>query len=92
MAKGVFERMFASGASARAVVEELGLRQITDDEQIRSVIRQAIAANPKQLEQYRAGKTTLFGYFVGQVMKETKGQANPQKVNELLKEELGENS
>jgi len=92
MAKGVFERMFAGGASARAVVEELGLRQITDDEQIRSLVRRAIAANPKQLEQYRAGKATLFGFFVGQVMKETKGQANPQKVNDLLKEELGKDS
>ena len=89
MAKSVFERMFSSGASARAVVEELGLRQITDDEQIRSAVRQAIAASPKQLEQYRAGKTSLFGFFVGQVMKATGGQANPQKVNELLKEELG---
>jgi aspartyl-tRNA(Asn)/glutamyl-tRNA(Gln) amidotransferase subunit B len=88
MAKSVFEQMFAAGKTARQVVDELGLKQITDDGQIREIIRKAIAANPKQLEQYRAGKTTLFGFFVGQVMKETKGQANPQKVNELLKEEL----
>ena len=89
MAKSVFERMFSAGSSARAVVEELGLRQITDDDEIRRVIRQAIESNPKQLEQYRAGKAALFGFFVGQVMKATGGQANPQKVNELLKEELG---
>jgi aspartyl-tRNA(Asn)/glutamyl-tRNA(Gln) amidotransferase subunit B len=89
MAKSVFEQMFAAGKSARQIVDELGLKQITDDSQIREIIRKAIAGNPKQLEQYRAGKTTLFGFFVGQVMKETKGQANPQKVNELLKEELG---
>ncbi|MBI4442150.1 MAG: Asp-tRNA(Asn)/Glu-tRNA(Gln) amidotransferase subunit GatB [Acidobacteria bacterium] len=88
MAKSVFERMFAESKSARQLVGELGLQQITDHEQIRAVVRQVVAGNPKQLEQYRAGKINLFGYFVGQVMKETKGQANPQKVNELLKEEL----
>ncbi len=92
MAKSVFEQMFTAGKSARQVVDELGLKQITDEGQIREIIKQAIAANPKQLEQYRSGKTSLFGYFVGQVMKETKGQANPQKVNDLLKEELGQNS
>ncbi|OFW18148.1 MAG: aspartyl/glutamyl-tRNA amidotransferase subunit B [Acidobacteria bacterium RIFCSPLOWO2_02_FULL_59_13] len=92
MAKSVFERMFAESKSARQLVGEQGLQQITDLEQIRAVVRQVVAGNPRQLEQYRAGKTSLFGYFVGQVMKETKGQANPQKVNELLKEELGENS
>ncbi|OFW37784.1 MAG: aspartyl/glutamyl-tRNA amidotransferase subunit B [Acidobacteria bacterium RIFCSPLOWO2_12_FULL_60_22] len=89
MAKTVFERMFTTAVSARQVVEELGLRQITDDEEIRGIVRQVVAANPKQLEQFRSGKTNLFGYFVGQVMKATGGQANPQKVNELLKEELG---
>ena len=88
MAKDVFEKMFATGKNARQIVEELGLRQITDVEQIRAVIQQIVAANTKQLEQYRSGKTNLFGFFVGQVMKETKGQANPQKVNELLQAEL----
>ena len=88
MAKDVFGKMFETGKSARQIVDESGLRQITDVEQIRVVIQQIVAANPKQLEQYRSGKTNLFGFFVGQVMKETKGQANPQKVNELLKEEL----
>jgi len=89
MAKSVFEKMFAEGKAARQVVDELGLKQITDDGEIREIVKKAVAANPKQVEQYRAGKTTLFGFFVGQVMRETKGQANPQKVNELLKEELG---
>ncbi|MBI3894812.1 MAG: Asp-tRNA(Asn)/Glu-tRNA(Gln) amidotransferase subunit GatB [Acidobacteria bacterium] len=92
MAKDVFEKMFASGKSAQQIVEELGLHQISDVEQIRTLIRQIMAANPKQLEQYRTGKSALFGFFVGQVMKETKRQANPQKVNELLKEELGKGS
>ena len=91
MAKSVFEQMFAAGKSARQVVDELGLKQITDGGQIRAIIQKIIAASPKQIEQYRAGKTSLVGYFVGQVMKETKGQANPQKVNDLLQEELGGN-
>jgi len=88
MAKSVFEQMFATGKSAKQVVQDQGLRQITDDEQIREIIRKVISASTKQLEQYKAGKTAVFGYFVGQVMKETKGQANPAKVNELLKAEL----
>jgi aspartyl-tRNA(Asn)/glutamyl-tRNA(Gln) amidotransferase subunit B len=90
MAKTVFEQMFATSKSAPQIVDELGLKQITDDTQIRDVVQKVVAANPRQLEQYRGGKTTLFGFFVGQVMKETKGQANPAKVNELLKAELDE--
>jgi aspartyl-tRNA(Asn)/glutamyl-tRNA(Gln) amidotransferase subunit B len=88
MAKTVFEQMFATSKTAQQIVDELGLKQITDDSQILDVVKKIVAANPKQLEQYRAGKTALFGFFVGQVMKETKGQANPSKVNELLKAEL----
>jgi len=88
MAKSVFEQMFATSKSARQVVGEQGLQQITDDTLIREVVRKVVDANPKQLQQYKAGKTALFGFFVGQVMKETKGQANPAKVNELLKAEL----
>jgi len=88
MAKSVFEQMFTRAKSARQVVEEQGLQQITDDTLIREVVRKVVEANPKQLEQYKAGKIAVFGYFVGQVMKETKGQANPAKVNELLKAEL----
>jgi aspartyl-tRNA(Asn)/glutamyl-tRNA(Gln) amidotransferase subunit B len=91
MAKSVFEKMFATSESARVALEHLGIRQITDSGEILNVIRTVIAASPKQLEQYRSGKTALFGYFVGQVMKATGGQANPQKLNELLKEELGGN-
>ena len=80
--------MFSTGKTAPAVVDELGLKQITDDGPILDVIRKVIAANPKQLEQFKSGKAALFGYFVGQVMRETKGQANPAKVNDLLKVEL----
>ena len=88
MAKSVFEKMFATSQSAREALDHLGIRQITDSGEILNVIRTVIAASPKQLEQYRGGKSNLFGYFVGQVMKATGGQANPQKLNELLKEEL----
>jgi aspartyl-tRNA(Asn)/glutamyl-tRNA(Gln) amidotransferase subunit B len=64
------------------------LVQITDEEALRKVVGEVIEANPGQLEQYRGGKEKLFGYFVGQVMKETKGKANPALVNELLKKML----
>jgi len=91
MAKTVFEQMFSMRKNATELVAELGLQQMTDDNQILEVVRKVVASNPKQLEQYKAGKAALFGFFVGQVMKETKGQANPQKVNDLLKAELERN-
>ena len=87
-AKDVFTEMCASGKSANVIVEERGLVQVSDEGTIDTVIDQVIAASPKQLEQYRAGKEALFGYFVGQVMKATKGQANPKIVNERLSEKL----
>ena len=70
------------------VIAKQGLKQITDTGAIEKVIDKIIATNPKQLEQYRAGKEALFGYFVGQVMKATQGKANPAQVNELLKKKL----
>ncbi len=88
MAKIVFGQMFAEGRSARQVVDELGLKQITDEGQLRGIIQKIVSANPKQAHNYRLGKASLLGFFVGQVMRETKGQANPRKVNELLQEEL----
>ena len=86
--KDVLVAMFASGQSAAAVVEEKGLVQVSDTGEIDEVIDEVIAASPRQLEQYRAGKETLFGFFVGQVMKASKGKANPKVVNERLKEKL----
>lgn len=68
--------------------EEKGLKQITDSGAIEKVIDDVIAANPKQLEPYRAGNEALFGFFVGQVMKASQGKANPAQVNELLKKKL----
>ena len=88
IAKEVFEAMWAGESDADAVIEKRGLRQITDTSAIEKVIDDVIAANPDQLAQYRAGKDKLFGFFVGQVMKLSKGKANPQQVNELLTEKL----
>ena len=65
-----------------------GLEQINDAEKIAALVREIMAANPKQVEQYRQGKTATMGWFVGQVMKATRGQANPQLVQEVLKKEL----
>jgi aspartyl-tRNA(Asn)/glutamyl-tRNA(Gln) amidotransferase subunit B len=80
--------MFATGDSAAAIVERDGLKQISDTGALEKIVDEVIAANPKQLEQYRAGKTTVMAFFVGQVMRATKGQANPAAVNELLKRKL----
>jgi aspartyl-tRNA(Asn)/glutamyl-tRNA(Gln) amidotransferase subunit B len=89
IAKEVFESMWAEGKSADAIIEAKGLKQITDSSAIEGVIDQVMAANPKQLADYRAGKDKLFGFFVGQVMKATGGKANPGQLNELLKAKLG---
>jgi aspartyl-tRNA(Asn)/glutamyl-tRNA(Gln) amidotransferase subunit B len=75
--------------TASSVVEALGLSQVTDDAAIRGVCQAVIAANPRQAEAFRAGKTALLGFFVGLVMKETRGSANPEKVNETLRTLLG---
>jgi aspartyl-tRNA(Asn)/glutamyl-tRNA(Gln) amidotransferase subunit B len=88
IAKEVFEAMWSEGKPADAIIEANGLRQITDSGAIEAVIDAVIAANPKQLADYRAGKDKLFGFFVGQVMKATSGKANPAQLNELLKTKL----
>jgi len=89
IAKDVFEAMWSEGRSADAIIEAKGLKQITDSREIEGVVDAVIAANPKQLADYRAGKDKLFGFFVGQVMKATGGKANPAQLNELLKAKLG---
>lgn len=80
--------MWAGEGDADAVIAKKGLKQITDTGAIEKAIDEVIAKNTAQLEQYRAGKEALFGFFVGQVMKATRGKANPQQVNELLKKKL----
>ncbi len=88
IAKEIFEAMWESGASADAVIEQQGLRQITDTGAIEAAIDEVMARNPVQLADYRSGKDKLFGFFVGQVMKATGGKANPAQLNELLKAKL----
>ncbi len=87
-AKDVLVEMFATGKPAAAIVAARGLVQVSDTGEIDRVIDEVIAASPNQLEQYRSGKEALFGFFVGQVMKASKGKANPKVVNERLKEKL----
>jgi len=88
IAKDVFAEMVVSGRSVDQVIDEKGLRQVTDTGAIDAAIAAVLIANPKELEGYRGGKEKLFGFFVGQIMKETKGKANPAAVNDLLKKAL----
>jgi aspartyl-tRNA(Asn)/glutamyl-tRNA(Gln) amidotransferase subunit B len=89
MAKEVFEKMYATGRSAEAIVEAEGLAQIDDESLIARLIADVVAANGDAVAQYRAGKASTFGFLVGQVMRAAKGKANPQRVNELLQKALG---
>ena len=86
--KDLYDKAFAGGEDFPAVYEREKPQQITDTAAIEKIIEEVIAANPKQVEQYRAGKTTVIGFFVGQVMKASKGQAKPELVNEMLKKKL----
>lgn len=89
IAKEVFQEMWESDKSADQVIEEKGLQQISDVGELESIIDKVISDNPKQVEQYKSGKDKVFGFFVGNVMKATKGKANPKQVNDLLKSKLG---
>ncbi|KJU85990.1 aspartyl-tRNA(Asn)/glutamyl-tRNA (Gln) amidotransferase subunit B [Candidatus Magnetobacterium bavaricum] len=88
IAKVVFEDMFTTGKSAQEVVKDRGLVQISDEGQLEQTIAGIIAANPAETERYRAGEVKLMGFFVGEVMKATKGKANPKLVNEILRRRL----
>jgi aspartyl-tRNA(Asn)/glutamyl-tRNA(Gln) amidotransferase subunit B len=89
IAKAVFEEMARTGKSARHVVEEQGLTQMSDSAALEAIIQQVLADHPQQVADYRAGKQKLMGFFVGQTMKATQGKANPTLVNELLQKGLG---
>ena len=89
LAKEVFPRMFSTGATAGTIVEKEGLKQISDTGALEKMVDDVIAANPKQVEQYRGGKTTVMNFLVGQAMKATRGQAGVAAVTELLKRKLG---
>jgi aspartyl-tRNA(Asn)/glutamyl-tRNA(Gln) amidotransferase subunit B len=88
IAKTVFAEMFSSGKSPKDIVASQGLTQITDASAIEKIIEEVMTANPNQLNDYRSGKDKLFGFFVGQAMKASKGQASPEMLNELLKKKL----
>jgi aspartyl-tRNA(Asn)/glutamyl-tRNA(Gln) amidotransferase subunit B len=88
--KDLYDKAFAAGEDFPVVYEREKPQQITDSAAIEQIIEEVVSANPRQVEQYRAGKTTIIGFFVGQVMKASKGQAKPELVNELLRKKLQE--
>ena len=88
IAKTVFEEMVQSGKDPATIIEVRGLKQVSDEGALRGLLETLLNNNPKQVEQYRAGKTQIKGFFVGQVMKESKGKGNPQLINKILKEKL----
>ncbi|MBI9083754.1 MAG: Asp-tRNA(Asn)/Glu-tRNA(Gln) amidotransferase subunit GatB [Desulfobacterales bacterium] len=89
IAKTVFDDMAATGRAAEAIVKEKGLVQVTDTGTIETEVDKVLAASPDQVAEYRSGKTKVFGFFVGQVMRATRGKANPKMVNDILKARLG---
>ncbi|HLF66611.1 MAG TPA: Asp-tRNA(Asn)/Glu-tRNA(Gln) amidotransferase GatCAB subunit B, partial [Gammaproteobacteria bacterium] len=88
IAKAVFAQMWQGEGNADDIIEKQGLKQVTDTGAIEKIIDEIIANNPTQLADYKAGKEKLFAFFVGQAMKATQGKANPQQLNDLLKEKL----
>ena len=89
IAKDVFEEMVETGKAPAAIVEEKGLRQVTDTGAIDAAVDAVLAANPDKVAEYKSGKDKLFGFFVGQVMKAMAGKGNPALVNEAVKAQLG---
>ena len=90
LAKVVFADMVASGRNPEAIIQEQGLAQISDTGALEALAREIISANPREAADYRAGKSKILGFFVGQLMRRTKGQANPQLANEIFKRCSGE--
>jgi aspartyl-tRNA(Asn)/glutamyl-tRNA(Gln) amidotransferase subunit B len=89
LAKEILPKMFETGEAPSAIIEREGLKQISDASALEKIADQVMAANPKQVEQYKGGKTALLGFLVGQVMKASRGQANPAAATEALKKKLG---
>lgn len=89
LAKEIFPKMFEEGLSPKFIMERDGLKQISDAGALDKIIEEVLAANPKQVEQYKSGKVALLGFLVGQVMRQSRGQANPAVLNEMLKAKLG---
>ena len=88
-ARDVFEEMLFSQQSAGEIVSRLGLEQISDDSELEALVDEVLAENPAEVEKYRAGKVQLIGFFIGQVMKRSRGKANPKVVKEILQKKLG---
>jgi aspartyl-tRNA(Asn)/glutamyl-tRNA(Gln) amidotransferase subunit B len=88
LAKEVLPKMMQSGEAPAAIVKREGLAQISDSSALEKIVDDVLAANPKQVEQFKGGKTTVIGFLVGQAMKASRGQANPAAVNELMKSKL----
>ncbi len=89
IAKEVFEEMWAGKGGANMIIEAKGLRQVTDQDEIETMVAKAIAENPEQVQQFRAGKQKVLAFFVGKVMKASRGKANPEQVSKMLRERLG---
>ena len=88
MAKEVLDVMFETGEEAEAIVSKRGLVQVSDTTEIENYVRHVLEAHPDKVSEYQNGKDKLFGFFVGQIMKETKGKANPKIVNDILRQAL----
>ena len=88
IAKTVFAEMLDSGETPNTIIEEKGLKQITDEKELGRIVEELLASNPQQVKQYREGKTKVIGFFVGQMMKQTQGKGDPAVINRLLKEKL----
>ena len=89
LAKEILPKMFQTGDAPAAIMEREGLKQISDSGALEKIADEVIAANPKQVEQYKGGKIAVLGFLVGQLMKASRGQANPASANEILKKKLG---
>jgi len=90
IAKTVFDTLLDSSRTPREIVVEKGLQQVSDTASIEATVEQILAANPKQVAQYKSGKEKVFSFLVGQVMKATKGKVNPQMANEILRQKLSQ--
>jgi aspartyl-tRNA(Asn)/glutamyl-tRNA(Gln) amidotransferase subunit B len=88
MAKQVFEKLYETGEDPRSIISQEGRRQISDEDQLQTILDRVLESNPEKVEAYQAGKTGLLGFFMGQVMKESRGQANPKIINEMLQAKL----
>ncbi len=88
IAKDVFEEMLNSGQTPDSIVEKKGLRQVSDESEIDKVVQEVLQSNPDEVQRYIGGKDKVFGFFVGEVMKKTRGKANPKILNDLLRQKL----